>query len=274
MLRDILTRIESRLEAVGKNASQASRDAGLSEDAIRNLRRAVELNPSRQGVSTRTLQGLARSLETTSEWLLTGSPAASTDKAISGAFNTESSSPGLPIRPDALRNFISTANDSPRPMPAGRSRPVVRRIPIVGDVEAGIWREAFSISTHDISDFLPLDVQGYENAELRAWRVAGPSMNLVYPEGRFVITAHPAEAGVRNGDYVIVQRHKLDVVEITLKEIVEETSGRIALWPRSTHPDFQSPIYLRHDEHDQTAPEIVGVVIADYSRRVRPPSNI
>ena len=71
MLREILARIEERLAAVGMSAAAASSAAGLTEDAIRNIRRAVEKG-DRQGVSTATLVPLARVLGTTPAWLVGG----------------------------------------------------------------------------------------------------------------------------------------------------------------------------------------------------------
>ena len=71
MLSDVLNRIEQRLTDLGLSASKASRAAGLSEDAIRNMRRAVEKD-ERQGVSTATIMPLARALQTTASWLLEG----------------------------------------------------------------------------------------------------------------------------------------------------------------------------------------------------------
>lgn len=71
MLDQVLVRIESRLRAVGLSATAASKRAGLSEDAIRNIRRSVE-SGSRKGISTQTLSALAPVLQTTEGWLLTG----------------------------------------------------------------------------------------------------------------------------------------------------------------------------------------------------------
>ena len=71
MLTDLANRIEQRLEALGLKAAAASREAGLSEDAIRNIQRAARAG-KREGVSTRTLQALARRLKTTEAWLMTG----------------------------------------------------------------------------------------------------------------------------------------------------------------------------------------------------------
>ncbi len=70
-LRDIHDRIERRLAATGQSPSVASVRAGLSKDAIRNIRRALGA-PERKGVSTRTLDLLAGSLRTTPEWLMRG----------------------------------------------------------------------------------------------------------------------------------------------------------------------------------------------------------
>jgi SOS-response transcriptional repressor LexA len=150
-------------------------------------------------------------------------------------------------------------------------RDVARRIPVVGDVEAGVWRETVARDGHDIDDYLALDVQGYEQAELKAYKVSGPSMNQVYAHGRFVVVAHPSQAGLRSGDHVVVERRRGSMTEVTLKEFVQEADGRIALWPRSDHPDFQTPFYLKaQDEADQDGLEIIGVVVADYGRRDRP----
>jgi phage repressor protein C with HTH and peptisase S24 domain len=69
-LKDVLARIESRLEAVGLSAHAASMMA-KKPDAIRNLRRAVQ-NGDRRGVTTETLRALAPVLKTTPSWLLEG----------------------------------------------------------------------------------------------------------------------------------------------------------------------------------------------------------
>ena len=71
-LRGVLRRGERRLKALDLTAQAASENAGLSKDAIRNLRRAAEGNPNRSGISSRTAQGLARALKTNLNWLVDG----------------------------------------------------------------------------------------------------------------------------------------------------------------------------------------------------------
>lgn len=72
MLKDILDRIEKRLEATGLSAASASAKAGLSKDAIRNIQRAVEQGKE-AGASTQTIIKLAPILSTTASWLIEGS---------------------------------------------------------------------------------------------------------------------------------------------------------------------------------------------------------
>lgn len=251
-------------KALGLSLDKLAGAADTSKSYLSELERAVR--PTPPGAF---LDRLAKALETTPS-KLTGEPSASTEPAA----ELVQSTPGDPIDLASYRDLIAPPGALSRPGTAGRSRAVARKIPVVGEVAAGVWRETVQRDFFGDGEHLDMDVQGYERAELRAWRVIGPSMNLVYPEGRFVVTAHPAEAGVRNGDYVIVERQKAGLVEITLKEIVRETDGRIALWPRSSDLEFQQPIYLTvNGDDDQTGPVIVGVVVADYSRRTRPPAN-
>src|SRR5690606_22237218 len=72
MLKDVLDRIEARLEALDMSATAASREAGLTLDAIRNMRRKVQAGDINAGVKSRTIDALAPVLQTSASWLLTG----------------------------------------------------------------------------------------------------------------------------------------------------------------------------------------------------------
>nr|WP_278520976.1 S24 family peptidase [Brucella anthropi] len=71
MLKDVLERIQKRLDAVGLKESRAAKLAGLSDSAIRNMRRAVGAGKD-QGASIKTLEALAPVLRTNAAWLLEG----------------------------------------------------------------------------------------------------------------------------------------------------------------------------------------------------------
>lgn len=87
MLDDIYRRVQERLEAVGLKPSAASKLAGLTEDAIRNMERAVKAPSGRKGVSTDTLERLAPVLKTTPGWLFSGgmAPAVMVGRVGAGA---------------------------------------------------------------------------------------------------------------------------------------------------------------------------------------------
>lgn len=64
-----MDRIEKKLKDVGLSASAASLAAGLSKDAIRNIRRAKSQGID-VGVNIRTVEALAPVLKTSKAWLL------------------------------------------------------------------------------------------------------------------------------------------------------------------------------------------------------------
>jgi phage repressor protein C with HTH and peptisase S24 domain len=72
MLKEILERIDERLAVVDLSESKAAKTAGLSDSAIRDMRRALLAGKEDAGVSTRTLAKLAPVLQTTAEWLMSG----------------------------------------------------------------------------------------------------------------------------------------------------------------------------------------------------------
>jgi SOS-response transcriptional repressor LexA len=227
------------------------------------------------GVSYSTLasfvQGDTQSLKGKTEEVIADAYGTSTATVFGGATDAPTVFPpadALEADLDLIGSFVAEAGADYIPATA---RPVERMIPVLGEVAAGLWRETAAVEMQQVDDWAPVTVAGYERAALYALKVVGPSMNAVYPPGRFVIVAPAHEAGVRWGDYVIVERAKADMVEVTIKELVND-HGRAALWPRSHDPKYQEPIYLRGSADDQTAPRIIGVVVGDFGRRERPPA--
>lgn len=147
--------------------------------------------------------------------------------------------------------------------------PIQRKVPVMGEVAAGLWREAMSLEMTQATEHVSVDVPGFESARLYALKVVGKSMDDHYKPGRYVIVAPAAEVGVRWGDHVIVQRHKADLVELTIKAL-ERIDGRTALVPHSSDPSFK-PVFVDGPDADQAAPKIIGVVVADWGTRRRPP---
>jgi phage repressor protein C with HTH and peptisase S24 domain len=137
--------------------------------------------------------------------------------------------------------------------------PLTRQIPVRGVVQAGAWAEV--VSDDQPTDWVAFEAPEYNRAELFALDVRGPSMNRVYPDGCRVICAVPAEAGLRDQDYVAVRRRRGSLVETTLKQLVVEKDGSLSLYPRSTDPAHQTPMRLEQARDADDGAEIVGVVI-------------
>lgn len=144
-----------------------------------------------------------------------------------------------------------------------------RGIPVVGEVQAGVFRLAIETAPENRSIINVGPPRGYEHLQLVALKVVGPSMDLLYPDGSHVVVASTFDTDVRDGDRVVVYRSQGLLREATIKEVRIEADGRVGLWPRSSHPDHQTPIYLGDD--DQDGPEIAYVVVARYQDEPRPP---
>ena len=148
----------------------------------------------------------------------------------------------------------------------------VTGIEVVGEVQAGVWRVASEFAYEDRTVIPVVGVPGYGGVKLAALKVVGSSMDLLYPDGSFVIVVSAADTDARHGDRVVVYRAKGELQEASIKEVRVDDDGRVGLWPRSSSPDHQEPIYL--DDDEQGGPEIAYVVVGRYSMEDRPPPPI
>jgi transcriptional regulator with XRE-family HTH domain len=207
----------------------------------------------------------------------------------------------LAAEADTGKSYLSELERGVRPMPPGRKLDAIaaalgttasrlagpapiagataqlpqmapmRRVPVIGDVQAGAWSMAFE--DDDPSEFLSVDLPAFARARLFGLRVVGRSMDQEYPEGTRVVICPAAEIGVREGDHVIVRRRRGSGVETTIKEVVIE-DGAVVLWPRSSDPAYQEPIRLETVRDADEGPEIIGVVVAAYKVRMFQPGPL
>lgn len=150
----------------------------------------------------------------------------------------------------------------------GEQMPVAQlaehQIVVRGAVQAGHWVEAAEWHADDQYSVPIPDDPRFPGIQRFGLLVRGPSMNRVYPEGTILVCVHRNEwkKVPTPGQRVIVQRRKRDgLVEATVKELREDT-GKLWLWPNSTHPEHQAPIPL--DDGDTDSVEIIAVVIGSY----------
>lgn len=245
MLDEILSRIERRLAALKMTATEASRAAGLGEDAIRNIRRAIG-KENRPGVSTSTIFALAPILKVSPAWLLTG----------------EGDETSTPPMPEVI------------PVTVG-----MRRAVIDGMVEAGSWRQ---VDDFDQSERRYIDVPSddeFPHASIRVFEVAGDSMNayekaplkpgslavcLDYDD---VVDRMPK----RNGMVVVVERTADggQFRERSIKEL-EVHDDHLEFHPRSTNPAHKSFIVpIDYEADDGVKVQILAVLRRVISETIR-----
>ena len=111
------------------------------------------------------------------------------------------------------------------------------------------------------------DALASEPVQTSLWDEPHPIPHTRLGQGAdLVIVCPAAEAGVRDGDHVVVRRTQGALTETTIQEVVQEKGG-VPLWPRSSDPAFQEPIRLKSLPDADEGPEIIGVVVAAYSVR-------
>jgi transcriptional regulator with XRE-family HTH domain len=223
----LLDRIGERLKATGKSERGASEEAGLSGSTIRNLREGKVASPRLD-----TIRKLAAVLDTSVEWL---------------AFGTENVG-AFGWKPDS---WASNAASSYKPEQEASSRSDVTLItekmiavPIVGDVEAGAFREAPEFDSDDIEYVMDYPDREYPHARRIGFKVRGDSMNDLKPrsmlEGDKVIGLdfHDIEGQLvlREGLVVVVEqtRDGGHTREWSVKQL-EIYEDRYEFCPRSTN---------------------------------------
>lgn len=141
----------------------------------------------------------------------------------------------------------------------------VRMVGVIGEIRAG----AFAPIPDDEPtpwEFVPVSLPEYARANLFALYVVGRSMDRHYPDGSAVVVCPAAEAGIREGDHVVVRIRRGSLAETTLKEVVVGPQG-VELWPRSTDAAYQTPMRLYADRDADEGPEIIGVVVGSFAAR-------
>lgn len=132
----------------------------------------------------------------------------------------------------------------------------------IGEVAAGVWREAVEWPRSEWLPFLISFVdERHPGAQRYALRVAGDSMDEVYPDGSYVVIVKLADIGARPkpGDRVVVLRHRQGQTEATVKEYRRDAEKRVWLVPRSSNPAHDSILVDKSSDADTV--EIMGLVV-------------
>lgn len=218
-------RIERRLAAISRSAAAVSAEATGKKDAIRKIyekqRKGESFNPRKD-----TLEGIARVLGKSVDWLLTGADLGR--EVLAG--------------PDA-EGFDNVSLD---------------RLPIRGAVAAGTWLEtAAFLDWDDIDDFVEgIAVSPSQRGLTYGLKVRGTSINKLAVEGD-VLVCLDASSGVEfeDGDIVVIERIRDQgaLREVTAKRL-RRRAGKWVLVPESTDPLWQQIIEI--DELPQEDAEV------------------
>ncbi len=169
MSETIHDRIRRRIEELGLNPSSASQKAGLSKDALRKL-----LSNPDQMPTGKTLTGLAKALEVSEQWILTGG-----ETVVPFRREVRVASSEMPLR-------HQMAND----------------VPVLGTAAGSHLRGAFQISSDPI-DYVRRPPSLINARNIYSLYVEGSSMEPQYNPGD-LIYVHP-DRPPRPGDAVVVQ---------------------------------------------------------------------
>lgn len=151
---------------------------------------------------------------------------------------------------------------------SGPPRPV-HLAPIRGETAAGVWFEPDAFVDED-QPLVPVIPGPYAGLEQFSYRVVGTSMDKAkILNGSFVVCVpyFDARGGIADGDIVVVERRRGQLIERTCKQL-KIVRGGFELWPRSTDPKFQEPLRVIHDNGDTADGEeieIVGLVIGVFA---------
>lgn len=141
------------------------------------------------------------------------------------------------------------------------------RIKVMGEVEAGAWRENGEWDADQIFE-IEVTPSPFGATGRFGLRVVGYSMNELFLPGTILdcFQVYGADGLVPEpGDIVIVQRCRGDLIETTCKRLERLSDGSYQLRAESTRPEFQEPIAIGKPDGDYFGDDeirIIGIVNA------------
>lgn len=237
-MRTVADRLKYLRGLAGLTQDGLSALAGVSRGAVGNWERGG-------GIARDSAQVVAAALDVSLDWLLEGRGEPPTEISAIRRAGTLGGGPNVEGTLTPTRIALAT--------PAGI-------------VAAGLWFEDDSM---DAPHFEPQAVvpTRFGGLEQFAYRVSGDSMNLICPDGSYIIAVEywKARAFPTDGDYVVVLRRDGQRIERTLKQVVV-TPTQFRLEARSSNPKWANTAIVIDRERFQGASdssvEIVGLAIS------------
>lgn len=135
-------------------------------------------------------------------------------------------------------------------------------VEVTGSVAAGVFHE--SSEWHPSERFrMAFGRSPFPTARRWGLRVDGFSMDVLFAPGTVLDCVSIFDVGIepQNGDLVIVERvNGAGDHELTVKEFRTDDDGRFWLVPRSTKPEYQTPIEIGAPDRDFDGDDRVQVI--------------
>jgi SOS-response transcriptional repressor LexA len=228
MLGELLRRVDERRQELDLSERAVALKAGLSASQVRTMRRQHRERKQR-GASLRTITKLARALEVTPEWLMSGA---------------------------GQREVIRTEKD-------GETANGLR---LAGTVAAGTWVEIGSDKGDGQRVSVPPDPR-YPAHYQSAYEVRGTSTDRFARPGDFLIVVDRNATGLplRSGDIIIVTQVKDDLREVTARRyrMPDSAPSGCALCFESDDPRYRQWIELPTVEGNERV-MLGGIVVGVY----------
>lgn len=148
-------------------------------------------------------------------------------------------------------------------------------IPVIGQVQAGTWREQSEWPERD-KYLIEVDKSPIEGAERFALEMVGHSMDRTIPPGSVLECIRVFQSnGPKpiDGDIVIVERRQNDLIETTCKRLEIKPNGTYILHAESYRPEFSKPVFIgcpdfdNYEDQDTRIVAIVNKAIQQFFRR-------
>lgn len=166
---------------------------------------------------------------------------------------------GTVTHPRYLLDLARALKVTPHYLEYGQNDKVIETVPVnvlrvEGTSQAGTFRDIAIFDDDETQrETIPVARDGrFPLARQYALRIAGDSMNKLFPDGCFVTCVAWDECGLAMKDGMIlhVERHQGHLVETTIKSVRFVAGAPHQLMPMSTNP-VHKPIRLEGDENTE-----------------------
>lgn len=230
---EIFERIEQRRQALGIKPNAVGLAAGMSRDALRTMRRAIDAG-RQHGISSKTLERLAPALRTTVEWLATGEGMEDIGISRETLLNDPSAQPSIPVEvafPSDERSNVETAE-----VEAPQFSTFPRDVPVLGTAAGSIIRkvEGFALE-HEVVDYVRRPPAIANRRDVYALYISGISMEPMHAHGdlRFIDPRQRPQIG--DSVIVVTRTHDSDPGQAYIKILAKRTPNTVVL--KQLNPD-------------------------------------